>query len=120
MKYMLMIYGNKDYWNSFSEEDFAKIVVEHAAFDKEIRESGEYVSGEGLAFEDEAKVVRVRDGAQVVTDGPYLESREFLGSFYMVDCETPERAYDLAARLPAARANGVEVWPVMGHAGEEM
>ncbi len=111
MKYMLMIYGNKEYWNSFSEEDFAKVIVEHAAFDKEIRESGEYVGGEGLAFEDEAKVV---------TDGPYLESREFIGSFYMVDCETPERAYDLAARLPAARFNGVEVWPVMSRAGEEM
>lgn len=120
MKYMLMIYGNKALWESFPEEEFAKVIAEHEAFQKEITETGELVGGEGLAFETEAKTVRVRNGVPVVTDGPYLESKEYLGSYYVIDCKDLDRAIELAARLPAARNNGVEVWPIMNTSGMEM
>lgn len=115
-----MIYGNKAYWESFPPEEFAKVIAEHEAFKWETTASGEFVGGEGLAFETEAKVVRVRDSVPVVTDGPYLEAKEHLGSYYMVDCRDIDRAIELAARLPEARTTGVEVWPVMHASGLEM
>lgn len=120
MKYMLMIFGNRQLWESFSEEEFAAVVAVHDQFDKEIKASGEYVGGEGLAFEDEVKTVKVENGVPVVTDGPFLESKEFLGSYYIVDVDSIERAIELAAKLPAARLNGVRVWPVMADTGAEM
>ncbi len=117
MKYMLMIYGNKALWESFPEEECARVIAEHEAFQKELTATGELVGGGGLAFETEAKTVRVRDGVPVVTDGPYLESKEYLGSFYIVDCKDLDRAVELVARLPSARGNGVEVWPILDEAG---
>jgi hypothetical protein len=117
---MLMIFGNRQLWESFSEEEFAGVIAEHAKFDQEIKASGEYVGGEGLAFEDEVKTVKVQDGVPVVTDGPFLEAKEFLGSYYIVDGESIDRAIELAAKLPAARLNGVRVWPVMAASGTEM
>jgi hypothetical protein len=112
MKYLVLVYGNKNFWKSFSPEEFAEIVAGHDAFFMEARRTGEYVSGEGLAYEDEAKVVRVTNGKMHVTDDPYLESKEHLASFYIVDCASMERALELAAILPTAKMNGVEVWPV--------
>jgi hypothetical protein len=120
MKYMLMIYGNRQLWESFPEEEFAKIIAIHSAFDKEIRESGEYAGGAGLAFEDEVKTVKVENGVTVVTDGPFLEAKEFLGSYYIVDVDSLDRAIELAAKLPAAGLNGVRVWPLMDDSGSEM
>lgn len=120
MKYMLMIFGNRKMWESFSEAEFADVIAAHEKFDKEIKASGEYVSGEGLAFEDEVKTVKVQDGVPVVTDGPFLEAKEYLGTYYIVDVDSLDRAIELAAKLPAARHNGVRVWPVMADAGTEM
>lgn len=120
MKYMLMIYGNADMWGSLSEVDFAGLIAGDAAFKQEIQASGEFVDVQGLMDAADAKVVRVRDGAPVVTDGPYLESKEYLASYFIVDCESMDRAVELAARYPSANRNGVEVWPLMGGSGTEM
>jgi hypothetical protein len=120
MKYMIMIYGNRQLWESFSQEEFAKVVAIHDAFNREIRESGEYVSGAGLAFEEEAKTVRVQDGATIVTDGPFLEAKEYLGSYTVIDVESLDRAVELAAKLPSAEMNGVILWPLMDDSGQEM
>jgi len=120
VKYMIMIHGNRQLWESFSPEEFAKVVEAHDAFNREIRESGEYVSGAGLAFEDEAKTVRVQDGTTIVTDGPYLEAKEYLGSYTVIDVESLDRAVELAAKLPSATMNGIIVWPLMEETGQEM
>ncbi|MCT9931833.1 YciI family protein [Planotetraspora sp. A-T 1434] len=120
MKYMLSIYGNDELWASYSEERFASLIAADAAFQKEIRESGELVSVEGLADSVKAKTVRVRDGLPVVTDGPYLRSKDYLASYFVVDCESLDRAIELAARYPAARDNGVEVRPLMNQSGTEI
>ena len=74
----------------------------------------------GLADQAQAQGVRVRDGAPVVTDGPYIEAKEYLASFTLVDCETEERALEIAARDPAARFGQVELWPILHEAGVEM
>lgn len=113
MKFMLLIYGNDEIWGSFTEEEGAAMEAADAAFRREIRESGELVSMEGLLSVDDVRVVRVRDGASVVTEGPYLDTKEHLGNFFVIDCEGLERAVELASRYPVPGGGGVEVWPLM-------
>ena len=119
MKFLLAIYGNEEMWGSLSKEEFDALIAEHGAFEQEVRGSGELVSVEGLSDAVNARTVRVRDGVPVVTDGPYLESKEYLASFFILDCENLERAVELAARYPAARRHGVEVWPLLEPGGTD-
>ena len=111
MKYMLLIYGNEEAFSSVGPETFAEIVRETDTLNQELFESGELVGAYGVADQVNAKVVRVTAGAPVVTDGPYAEAKEYLGSFTIVDCDSLERALEIAARNPAARYWGVEVRP---------
>jgi hypothetical protein len=94
----------------------------HGEFIKTIQESGEMISTQALADPSNTAVVRVRDGVPVVTDGPFVESKEFLGGFYLVECESKDRAIELAAMIPDTKIDGlgVEVRPVMFSAGLEM
>lgn len=80
------------------------------------------ISTQALADPSNSAVVRVRDGAPVVTDGPYLEAKEYLGGYYLIDVESRERALELAAMIPDAHVEGlgIEVRPVMFSAGQEM
>jgi hypothetical protein len=116
VKYMLLIYGNEEIWSSFPEEEFAKVIQETDALHRELQGSGEFVGAWGVADQVNAKRVQLKDGAPVVTDGPYLEAKEYLGSFDIVDCETEERALEIAARVPWARYGTVEVRPLMHEA----
>src|SRR5690606_23690547 len=84
MKYMLLIYGNEELWESFPEEEMAKIIAETDALQAELRASGEFVGAWGVADQAQAKTVRVRDGVPAVTDGPYIEAKEYLGSFDVI------------------------------------
>lgn len=120
MKYMLMIYANQETWARFSPEETAKAIAEQDAFNQEYAETGELLGAYGLADAENAKVVRVRNGVPAVTDGPYLEAKEYLASYCLVDCESEQRALELAARMPFASVRGVEVWPVLYEAGAEM
>lgn len=119
MKYMLLIYGNEEIWNSFAPEVFAEVVRETNALQQELRESGEFIGAWGVADQVNAKRVQLKDGAPVVTDGPYVEAKEYLGSFDIIDCETEERALEIAARVPWARYGTVEVRPLMHEAAAE-
>jgi hypothetical protein len=120
MKYLLMIYGNEEIWNSFPQDAFQEVIRETNALQAELRDSGEWISAYGVADQVNAKTVRVRDGVPAVTDGPYLEAKEYLGSFDIIDCESLERALEIAARVPWARFGEVEVRPLMAEAGTEM
>lgn len=120
MRYMLSVYGNAEQWGEFGEEEFAALIAADAAFQRELRESGELVSAESFADTAMARVVRVRDGVRVVTVGPYLGGGEHLGCFFVVDCDSLERALELAARYPTAGGNGVEVWPLLDRCGMEL
>ncbi|WP_028063942.1 YciI family protein [Solirubrobacter soli] len=116
MKYMLLIYGNEEAFSSVGAEAFAEILRETDALNRELFESGELVGAYGVADQVNAKLVRVAGGAPVVTDGPYAEAKEYLGSFTIVDCDSLERALEIAARNPSARYWGVEVRPLMHEA----
>ena len=86
----------------------------------ELSASGEWLGGEGLAHASQSRTVRVRDGVPAITDGPYLEAKEHLVGYCLIECESVERAIDIATRWPDARYWAVEVRPLMHQAGTEM
>jgi hypothetical protein len=112
MKYLLIITMNPEVWDSLSEEEHNAVFAAHDMFQTEIVRPGELLSFAALADPTHTKTVRVRDGVPAVTDGPYIEAKEFLAGYYLVECETPERANELAAALPDARYSAIEVRPV--------
>jgi hypothetical protein len=116
MKYMVIIYGNKDLWASFPPDVAAEAIAEVDAFNRKHRQTGELLGAYGLGDELTAKTVRVRDGAPVVTDGPYLEAKEFVSSFFMLEVSNEDRALAIAAEYPFASQAAVEVWPVLHEA----
>jgi hypothetical protein len=120
MKYLLMIHVNPDALSALSEEERRAIFAAHDAFAELTKESGELVGFAALADPSQSKTVRVRDGVPAVTDGPYLEAKEFLAGYTVIDCETPQRAAELAALIPDAKYTAVEVRPVMDSGGSEM
>jgi hypothetical protein len=120
MKYLLTIYMNPATFEALSEDERSAVMGGHDAFMKLLTESGEMAGTMALAEPSNSKTVRVRDGGMAVTDGPYVEAKEYLAGFYVVDCESPERAIELAARIPDAQYTAVEVRPVMFDGGMEM
>jgi hypothetical protein len=119
MKYMLLIYNNPATYESWSESARADLFGEVDAIMKELTESGELVGGEALADASTATTVRVRGGVTAATDGPFAEAKEQLAGYLTVDCESQQRAVEIAARWPDARHFAMEVRPVMNTAGTE-
>jgi hypothetical protein len=119
MKFLLSMHLNPDLFNALTEEERNEIMTGHGAFIETITKSGELITTQALADPSQTAVVRVRGGQLAVTDGPYLEAKEFLGGFYLVDCDSRERAIELAAMIPDAKVDGmgIEVRPVMFSAG---
>ncbi|HZD68411.1 MAG TPA: YciI family protein, partial [Actinomycetes bacterium] len=92
MKYLLMIYGNQEKWQSLSPEAWREAIAKQEAFNARYRETGELLGAYGLADAAQARLVRRVNGLPAVTDGPYLETKEYLASFWLLDCESEERA----------------------------
>lgn len=120
MKYLLMIYANQQTWAGLSPAEMTEGIAAQDAFNKEFFETGELLGAYGLSDAEAAKVVRVREGAAAVTDGPYLEAKEHLASYYLLDVESEQRALDIAARMPFASFRCVEVWPVLHEADPQV
>ncbi len=113
MKYLLLIHMNPDVWATLTQTDVDEVMAGHERLITTITESGEMVSTHALADPKESAVVRIRAGAQTVTDGPYVEAKEFLAGFYLVECASKERAVELAAMIPDTKWNAVEVRPIV-------
>jgi hypothetical protein len=120
VKYMLLIYDNPDTRAAFFGDEGRELMSEVDAIIKELTESGELVGGEALADPSNTKTVRGRDGVPVVTDGPFAEAKEHMGGYLLVECESVERATEIAARWPNARFCAMEVRPIMDTSGTEM
>jgi hypothetical protein len=120
VKYILLIYQNPATWETFSEEERNRVMAEVDEIMGELEQTGEWVGGEALADPSNTKTVRVREGIPAVTDGPFVEAKEQLVGYCIVECERPERAVEIAARWPDARYWAMEVRPLMEAAGEEM
>ena len=106
---MLLIYQNPATWQALSDDERTSLMTEAGARWKELADSGEWVGGEGLVAPSLAKAVRMRDGTPVVTDGPYLEAKEQLAGYLIVDVASEERAVEIAAHWPDARYWAMEV-----------
>ncbi len=115
MKFLLIMNVNPAVLDALTEEERNEIGEGHGAFIDTIKKSGEMITTQALADPSQTAVVRARGGQPVVTDGPFVESKEYLGGFYLIDCESKERAIELAALIPDAKIEGlgVEVRPVM-------
>jgi hypothetical protein len=113
---MMLIYGNKELWESFTPEQAKEVIAQQDAFNNRYFESGELLGAYGLGYADQARMVRVENGMPVVTDGPYLESKEHMASAYILDVASAERAQEIAAEMPAAPLRGVEIWPILHEA----
>ena len=115
MKYLLLIYNNPEAMAALPEAEVQAIYARVDAVLDSLRASGELVGGDGLAPPSTAKLVRRRDGAVAVTDGPFAESKEYIAGFYVIEADDLDSALDIARRNPInGQGGGVEVRPIEG------
>ncbi|MFF5402238.1 YciI family protein [Streptomyces misionensis] len=119
MQFLIALHINPAVLDALTAEEKAAVQEGHGAFIEALKESGELVTTQALADPSQSAVVTVRGGRTVVTDGPFLEAKEHLGGYYLVDCEDRDRAVELAAMIPDAAIEGlgVEVRQVMFECG---
>ena len=113
MRYALLIYASEQDWATQSEEESQAVNQEYMAFTKDIIDRGLMKGGEALQPTSTATTVRVRNGETLTTDGPFAETKDQLGGFYLVDCKDLDEAIEVAARIPDARRGSIEVRPIM-------
>lgn len=110
MKYMLLIYGSEI---EPTEADYAAMMPAYMAYSRMLVDAGVMVAADPLEEPNSATTVRVRDGKRVITDGPFMETKEFLGGYYIIDVPNLDAALDLAAQCPGAPFGSIEVRPLM-------
>ena len=114
MQYLLLIYDKESDWGKLNESEQGKMMKEYEEFTKSIHQSGHYRAGSQLHSVAKATTVRVRDGKKLITDGPFAETKEQLGGYYLVEAKDLDDAVALAARVPSARFGSIEVRPLVG------
>jgi hypothetical protein len=109
--YLLAIYENEQLWAKASQQEQQQVMADYTAFTDSIKKSGNYVGGEALQPVATATTVRVRDGKRLTTDGPFAETKEQLGGYYLVKAKNIDEAIAIASRIPGARTGSIEVRP---------
>ncbi len=123
MKYLILIYSNpksRELWEGFTEAERAEGWNAYAALTQDLAASGELIRGEALADPSLAKRITLRDGQVMTTDGPFAEVKEQLAGIFLVECESVERAVEIAGRVPEADLGLVEVRPIMELGGTDL
>jgi hypothetical protein len=110
---MLLIYDDEGIWDTMPEAEQRSVMGEYFAYTEALKSAGKYVAGDALQPTSTAKSVRVRDGRTDTTDGPFAETKEVLGGYYLVDVDSEEEALEWAAKIPSARYGTIEVRPVV-------
>jgi len=113
MRFMMLLYVNEAEGAAMSQEERGAVFAAYGTFTNEIREKGIMHAGDALQPTSTAKTVQVRDGRLVSTDGPFAETKEQLGGYYILDCKDWDEAVAWAAKIPAAQSGTVEVRPIM-------
>lgn len=123
MKYLLLIYhnpGTRQIWTSMTDEQQAEGLAVYAALNADLAATEELIVAEALADAALTKRVTVRDDTTMTSDGPFAEAKEQLAGMYLVECDSEERAIEIAARIPDATFGRIDVHPVMTYSGLEM
>jgi hypothetical protein len=116
MKYMLLLIGDEDQWQNLSEDELGEALKAYEDYGRQVDDAGVFVAGEGLQPSGTATTLRVVDGERMLTDGPFAETKEQLGGFYVLDCKDLDEALDWAEKCPAAAVGGtIEIRPVMDY-----
>lgn len=113
MRYLCVIYDDEAKWNRMSKEEVDGLMGEYFAFTDGIKKSGHYIAGDALQPVATATSVRLRNGKLSTTDGPFAETKEQLGGYYLINARDLNEAIQIAARIPSAKTGTVEVRPVM-------
>lgn len=118
MQYLLMIYRSEAELGKMTDADRQKMSTDYGAFTQSIIQSGHFKAGDGLQPSTTATTVRVREGKVLTTDGPFAETREQLGGYYLVEAKDLDEAIGIAARIPGAKDGSIEVRPIMIYSPE--
>ena len=113
MRYLCLIYDNEKAWEKMPKEESDAVFGEYYTFTEGIKQSGQHLGGEALQPSPTATTVRVRNGKVATTDGPFAETKEQLGGYYLIDARDLNDAIQVAAKIPSARYGAVEVRPIM-------
>jgi hypothetical protein len=113
MQYMLLIYGDEGRWAAMTEETRNAFFGEFFAYGEALEQAGAWVAGSALQPSATATVLRVEDGETLLTDGPFAETKEQLGGYYLIDVETLDEALEWGAKIPGAAYGTIEVRPVV-------
>jgi hypothetical protein len=119
MQFLAIIYNDESLYADATPEQIAATFEAHGRFGQASREAGVFVGGEGLQPSATATTVRVRDDERMLTDGPYAETKEQLGGYYLLDCKDLDDALNWAAQIPEAKIGAIEVRPIMDYAALE-
>jgi hypothetical protein len=112
MQYLLLIYANESEYEKLSPSQTETLMTDYAEFTKSIVQSGHFKAADRLRPVSTATSVRVRDGKPMITDGPFAETREQLGGFYLVDAKDLDEAIEIASRIPSSKYGTIEVRPI--------
>ena len=118
MKYMLLIYHDEQSWSGITEAERQQVYLEYRALRGELESRGQFVSGSELQPVTTATTVRVRDGKELITDGPFAETHEQLGGYFLIEAANLDEATSIATRIPSAKTGTVEIRPLAESAAE--
>ena len=118
MKYLLLIYHNEQSWNDLNEAERQKIYAEYGQLREKLLGTGQFLGGSQLQPVTTATTIRVRDGKELVTDGPFAETHEQLGGYFLIEAGNLDQATEIARQIPSARTGSVEVRPLVERAAE--
>jgi hypothetical protein len=113
MRYLCLIYDNEQQWSTMPKDQSDALMGEYGNFTQGIKKSGHYIGGEALQPTQTATTLRIRNGKISTTDGPYAETKEQLGGYYLIDAKDLNDAIQVASKIPSARLGSIEIRPIM-------
>lgn len=112
MKYLCLIYSDEKQWQTMPEQDAGRMMTEYMAYTSDIMKSGNYIGGNRLEPTHTATTIRIRNGKMSTTDGPFAETKEQLGGYYLIEAKDLNDAIQIGSRIPGARVGSIEVRPI--------
>lgn len=113
MQFLCLIYEAESLMAAQSDEEKGQIFQEYMTYTDDIKSSGHFVAGDALEPTSTATTIRIRNGERVITDGPFAETKEQLGGYYLLECDSLDEAIEQASRIPSAKLGSIEVRPIM-------